>query len=49
MLEYGIVIGWKEVLRPAPRPFAFDDGVDGDVADPELLHCSFSLPIFLEA
>jgi len=40
MLEYGLVIGREEVLRPPPRAFAFNHGVDGDVADPELPHSS---------
>src|SRR6185437_9621840 len=38
MLEHSIVIGGKEVLRPAPRPLAFDHRIDGDIADPKLLH-----------
>jgi hypothetical protein len=44
MLEYGIVIGGEEVLRPARRSLAFDHRVDGDVADPKLLHRF--LPLF---
>jgi hypothetical protein len=42
MLENGIVISRKEILRPPPRPLALDDSVDGDIADPELLHRRFS-------
>ena len=38
MLEDGLVIGREEILRPPPRAFALDHRVDGDVADPELLH-----------
>jgi hypothetical protein len=38
MPEDGVVIGREKVLRPPPRPFALDHRVDGDVADPELLH-----------
>src|SRR5450432_2870514 len=44
MLEDSLDIGRKEILRPAPWPFAFDHRVDGDVADPELFQwCS---PVF---
>ena len=45
MLEDGLVIGREEILRPPPRPLALDHRIDGDVADPELLH-GRSLPIF---
>lgn len=38
MPEDGLVVGRKEVLRPPPRSVAFDHRVDGDVADPQLLH-----------
>src|SRR5216683_4572160 len=38
LLEDRLVIGRKEVLRPPPWAFAFNHRVDGDVADPELLH-----------
>jgi hypothetical protein len=37
-LEYGLVIGREEILRPPPRALALDHRVDGDVADPDLLH-----------
>ena len=45
MPENGLVIGRKEILRPPPRPLPLDDRVDGDVADPELLHGRFA-PLF---
>src|SRR4051812_31690685 len=48
MLEYGLVIGRKEILRPAPRTFALDHRVDGDIADPELLHV-VSLPFLRDS
>jgi hypothetical protein len=48
MLEHRFVIGRKEILRPAPGPFALDHRVDGDVADPDLLHGCFA-PAFWEA
>jgi hypothetical protein len=48
MLENGIVIGRKEILRPTPRPLPLDDGIDGDIADPELLHGRFA-PFFKAA
>jgi hypothetical protein len=48
MLEHGIVIAGEEILRPPPRPFPLDDGIDGDVTDPDLLHGVFA-PLFLEA
>src|SRR5665213_2262282 len=38
MLEDGLVIGRKEVLRPPPRAFALDHRIDGDIADPDLPH-----------
>src|SRR5260370_27566447 len=41
MLENGLVKGREEILRPPPRPLALDHRVDGDVADPDLLHFSF--------
>jgi hypothetical protein len=41
MLEDSLVIGRKEILRPPPRPFPLDHGIDGDVAYPELLHFWF--------
>src|SRR5258705_12138975 len=37
-LEDGLVIGREEVLRPPPRAFALNHGVDGDVPDPDLPH-----------
>ena len=46
MLEDGIVIGGKEILRPPPRPLALDYRIDGDVADPDLFH---RLPHFWES
>ena len=46
MLENGVVIGREEILRSPPRPLALDHRVDGDVADPQLLHCCFA-PTFL--
>jgi hypothetical protein len=46
MPEYRVVIGREEILRPPPRPLALDHRVDGDVADPELLHGCFT-PAFL--
>jgi hypothetical protein len=47
-LEDVLIIGRKEVLRPPPWSFAFDHGIDGDVADPELLHGCFGCfaPVF---
>jgi hypothetical protein len=42
MLEDGVVIGREEILRPPPRPFPLDDGIDGDVADFDLLHGVFA-------
>ena len=45
MLEDRLVISREEILRPPPRPLALDHRVDGDVADPELLHRR-SLPVF---
>ena len=48
MLEDGIVVGREEILRPTPRPRALDHRVDGDIADPELLHCGFA-PFFKAA
>src|SRR4051794_5403987 len=42
-LEHRLVIGREEILRPPPRPFAFDHRVDGDVADSELFHLCLSL------
>ena len=48
MLEDGIVIGREEILRPPPRSLPFDHRVDGDVADPELLHGWFA-PHFLRS
>src|SRR6476620_6672334 len=38
MIEYGIVIGREKILRTSPRPLALDHRIDGDVADPDLLH-----------
>ena len=38
MPEDGVVIGREEILRPAPRAFALDHRINGNVADPELLH-----------
>ena len=38
MPEHRLIVGREEILRPTPRPLPFDDSVDGDVADPELLH-----------
>ncbi len=35
-LEGGLVVGRKEILRPPPRPLAFDHRIDGDVADADL-------------
>jgi hypothetical protein len=46
MLENGLVIGREEVLRPPPRPLPLDHRIDGDIADPDLLH-GFS-PNFFE-
>ena len=46
MLENGIVIGREEILRPPPRPLALDYRVDGDVADPDLLHFFRFAPLF---
>src|ERR1700692_1362014 len=46
MLEHGIVIGREEILRPPPRTLALDHRIDGDVADPDLLHGCFA-PAFL--
>lgn len=40
MLEYGLVIGREEVLWAPPWALAFNHGVDGDVADPDLPHSS---------
>jgi len=40
MLEYCLVIGREEVLRAPPRALAFNHGVDGDIADPDLPHSS---------
>jgi len=48
MLEDGIVISREEILRPSPRPLPLDHRVDGDVADPELLHGWFA-PHFLKS
>ena len=45
MLEDGVIIGRKEILRPPPWPLPLDDSIDGDIADPELLHGRW-LPIF---
>src|SRR5207237_7804286 len=41
MPEDRLVIGREEVLRPPPWPLALDHRIDGDVADPELLHGCF--------
>jgi hypothetical protein len=38
MPEHGVVIGRKEILRPPPRTFTLDHRIDGDIADPDLLH-----------
>ncbi len=38
MFEDGIVIGREKILRPPPRAFALDHSINGDVADPDLLH-----------
>lgn len=46
MFEYRVVIGREEILRPPPRSLALDHRVDGDVADPELLHGCLA-PAFL--
>ena len=41
VLEDGLIIGGEEVLRPPPWALAFDHRIDGDVADPKLLHSCF--------
>ena len=46
MSEDGVVVGGEKILRPPPRAFALDHRVDGDVADPELLHRFGSAAIF---
>jgi hypothetical protein len=48
MPEHRLVISREKILRPPPRPLALDHRVDGDVADPELLHPRF-VPHFFEA
>jgi hypothetical protein len=48
MLEHLLIIGREEILRPPPWPRALDHRVDGDIADPELLH-GRSLPVFAAA
>src|ERR1700730_787291 len=36
--EGGLVIGWKEILRPPPWALTFNHRIDGDVAAPDLFH-----------
>jgi len=43
--DFGIV-GREHLLRLPPRPVAFDDAGDGDVADGELSHCAPALIAF---
>jgi hypothetical protein len=38
MVEGGLIMGRQEILRPPPRAFPFNHRIDGDVADPDLLH-----------
>lgn len=44
--EHAVVIRREKILRPPPRPFPLDHRIDGNVADPQLLHAP--LPIFLK-
>jgi len=48
MPEHRLIVSREEILRPSPRPLALDDSVDGNVADPELLHGWFA-PHFLRS
>nr|WP_245287860.1 hypothetical protein [Bradyrhizobium sp. URHA0013] len=48
VLEHTLVIGREKILRPPPRPLPLDHRIDGDVADPQLLHAR-STPAFKAA
>ena len=45
LLEGGLIVGRKEILRPSPWPFAFNHSVNGDVADSDLPRCRFLLGV----
>ena len=48
MPEHCLVVSREKILRPPPWPRALDHRVDGDVADPELLH-GRAPPVFAAA